>query len=519
VANKYAQEWPGNTQEPIPQAAPDFGASASAPTSSPAPLQNYLASMDDRQLETLQSQGQLSAEIVNAIKAQRAPMMPTNAPVDAAQNAALDSQSDQMVAGLQAGTGVPTSGPSATQVSNQNMGPVAQEVVGGALDSAGLQPPSVPAPNAPLGMPQIDPAQEQAAEQAATAQASAASGQAKAQAANAAKAQADSDRMLAEAQAKDAKLEEQVKTDLEEVPQLGSMIGQAIAIMMGAFSQGLTGAKENPGMVAIEKTLEREAQKRKYTQEQKDKQMEMALKQAQYQLEVKKANTSSMLELRKVQATEKEVGIKLAELQQKTAQNSMLSKLEFTNDEWLALRGEEGKALRERGVRMPNGNWRATSSKEGAEKLKELIPNAEAGKITVKKLMNKVDFFGNNPVKKVFARKEIGETQADLQDLVGQMRLPYTGTGAFTKVEQDMLRAIAGDPAKILSLDSTNKAKLMTIFQKFEIQKNASLRANGVDLPLTPNETKMEQMKKKYPTANETDIMNALIKSGKWDMN
>lgn len=483
---------------------------------------DLILSMDDRQLDQLQAQGQLSPEIVNAVKTQRAPMAPQNTPANPVLEAEQGSAASQTIDAITAGTPASNVGPSPTQTSNLEMSqtaPRATEVVSGALDSAGLQPPSVPAPNAPLGVPQIDPAQEQAAEQVATTQASAASGQAKAQAANAAKTQADSDRMLAEAQAKDAKLEEQVKADLDETPNLGSMIGQAIAIMMGAFSQGLTGAKENPGMVAIEKTLEREAQKRKYTQEQKDKQMEMALRQAQHQLEVKKANTSSMLELRKVQATEKEIGIKLAELQQKTAQNSILSKLEFTNDEWLSLRGEEGKALRERGVRMPNGNWRATSSKEGAEKLKELIPNAEAGKITVKKLMNKVDFFGNNPVKKVFARKEIGETQADLQDLVGQMRLPYTGTGAFTKVEQDMLRAIAGNPAKIMSLDSSNKAKLMTIFQKFEIQKNASLRANGVDLPLTPNETKMEQMKKKYPAANETDIMNALIKSGKWDMN
>jgi hypothetical protein len=488
-------------------------------------MNDYLLSMPDAQLDALQSQGQLSPDIVNAIKAQRAPMAPMNVPTNPVQNAENDSASQGLLQNLTANTPAPMGGPSPTQVSNLDMSqtaPRATQVISGALDSAGLQPPSVPAPNAPLA-PNVPPEQLAAVEQesanAAATQAAAQSGAQKAVAAEAARKQAEHDRLQTEAQAKDAALTQQVGKDLEEVPSLGSQIGQAIAIMMGAYSQGLTGAKENPAITAIEKTLEREAQKRKYTQEQKDKAMEMALKQAQFKLEERKADSQSVLENRRIQIAEKELGLKVAELQQKTSQNAMLSKLEFSPAEMAALQGEEGNRLRERMVRLPNGNFRPIARKEDAAKLTELTANNQEGQKTVRRLMDKVDFFGNNPVKKLTSFKEIGETKADLQALVGQMRLPYTGTGAFTAVEQAMLKGIAGDPAKIASLDTTNKAKLLTIMQKFKIQERSAYRANGIDLPLSSNETKLEQMKQKYPKASDTDLMNALIRDGKWNLN
>lgn len=527
MANKYANEWPGNTQAGIPpEAAPaDFGATQAAPASAPAPLQNYLMSMDDRQLDTLQSQGQLSPQIVNAIKAQRAPMMPANAPADPVQDAQNDSSASQLIDSVTAGTPASNIGPSPTQVSNMEMGPVAQDVVGGALQSAGMQPPSVPAPNMPQSpdFQQAMAAEAAAAEQGAAMtvnrEAAAAQGAQKAQAAQAAKAQADADRMKTEAEAKDKALESQVKKDLDEVPNLGTMIGQALAIMMGAFSQGLSGAKENPGLVAIEKTLEREAQKRKYTQEQKDKQMEMALRQAQHQLELRKHSVSSMLDLRRVQAIEGDLKLKQLELQQKTAQNAMLGQVEFTPEQAASLRGEEGDKLRKRLVLKPNGNFAPISNPDAQKDVTEMINTTKAGLMTGAKLRQKIDYFGNNPLKKVFSRQEIAETKTLLTDLVGQMRIPYTGPGQYTEAEKESMRVAAGNPTAIFSLDTSNRAKLQTVMEKFKVQQRNTYRANGIQIPLTKNEIRMNEARQKYPRASETDIMNELIKRGKWDFN
>lgn len=378
------------------------------------------------------------------------------------------------------------------------------------------QPTMYPTPLAPVHGAEANPVVEMAAQQEATRQVAAQ----KAAQDTAAK-QAEEDTRKAEAALEaDKQNEEKIQKDMDESgSNWGTKIGQAVAIMMGAYSQGLTGAKDNPAVVAIEKEMERQASARKYSDDQKLKMAEMMYKQAQQQIDQRKATVDSMIGLKKLEQGEREINIKLMELQEKRAQKDMLGKSRYTQEERMALLStKDGRDISEMLIRLPDGTWAPTVSGATAKKLRDdVLPQISGTLRALDNLENLTDYFGNNPAKKMVSFDKIGLTKGNVQEVVGGMRLEYFGPGILTDFEQALAKEIIGNPAALFSLGSTHKATLHNMKEKMKFSRREKLREAGIDVPLSRNEQVLQQAMQKYPGQSKADLVNALIKQGKWD--
>lgn len=404
--------------------------------------------------------------------------------------------------------------------SNLNVAQVAPEAynaINSSLAAAGAQPASLPAPLQPgleaLTPIQAAPEQVMAEVQAATAQ----DAQRKAAAVMQEKQMAEEQEKANRAAAQEAADEEKVAADSEGMS-WGRQIGQALAIMAGAYSQGLTGAKENPAIVAIDKALERQAQQKKYSEEQRIKLQELAYKQAQQDIERRKASIDSMIGLKKLEQAEQEIALKLQELNLKKVEKQSLAQSRFTEAEVRALPIDQREKLNL--VRLPDGTYGAALGSEDAKILRtQVLPATDNAIRALKGLEELNKKWGNNPLAKLTDREGRGRAESLAQELVGSIRLEYFGPGVLTDNEQEIARSIIGSPAKYFSLSSANQAKISTMIDKMKFSRRAKLRETGIDLPLSRNERLLQSAKQKYPDAQDGELINALMKQGKWDRN
>lgn len=407
-------------------------------------------------------------------------------------------------------------------VADQNLAvaqadPVAFQAMNSGLTSSGLQPAELAPPLQQVQGPsmQEDPALQQViADQQAQQEAIRQTAAAKAAQVTAMR-QAEEETKKEEAmRAQDAQDEEKIKKDLaEDAPSLGSQIGQAIAIMAGAYSQGLTGSKENPGLVAIEKQAEKIAAARKYNDEQKLKLAEMLYKQGQQQIEQKKATIDSMIGLKKLEQADQEIQLKLQELNIKRNERAAAGKTTFTREELAMLSPEDRNKLNL--VRIPGGKFASVIGGDPKEVVKTNV-DTDSALNTAGQLMQEIEYFGNNPSKKLLSRERVGKAQGLAIALTGQLRLPYMGPGALTDQERQVLESISGDPTKLFSLASSNKAKLQTIIEKVKHYRRSYLRNSGIDLPPSVNEMNVEKMLKAAPGLTKDEAINALVRKGIW---
>jgi len=321
------------------------------------------------------------------------------------------------------------------------------------------------------------------------------------------------------AQEKDAALEQKVQDDNKNTPGWGRTIANAIAIMMGAYSQGLTGAKENPAIVAIEKEIERQAAARKYTAEQRQKLTETMLKEADLKLKQQAAMQESAYMRAKIAKMGFDVQKGLQEMQGQKSSNEFYSKKMFTDeDRRLMVQTKDGRDFDEYLVPLPGGGYAAAIGKEDAKKLRmEVIPGIENSLYSAKKLKEMTDYFGNNPIKKTLSRTEIGKVKPLLQSIIGSIRLEFFGPGVLTDNEQAIARSMIGNPTELFSIASANKAKINVVIDKLKFAKRNRLRAAGIDLPESPNDRRLRQAMAANPGAKQEDVLTALIESGKWN--
>jgi hypothetical protein len=394
--------------------------------------------------------------------------------------------------------------------------PEAYNAMNASLVGAGAAPAELPVPLQP-GLParpiQAAPEQVMAEVQAATQ----ADAQRKAASVMAVKQAADEQEKANRIAQQDQADTEKVEADSKDYS-WGSKISQALAIMMGAYSQGLTGAKENPAIVAIDKELERQAQQRKYSEEQKIKLQEMAYRQAQQKIEEQKAKTDSMLAWKKLEQADQDIAIKLQELGMKQQERQVLTKSRFSQDEVRALPSKQREELNL--VRLPDGSYASALGSEDAKKLRtEVLPATDNALRALKELKILNEKWGNNPLAKLTDREGRGRAQSLAQEIVGSIRLEYFGPGVLTDNEQDIARSIIGSPQAYMSLSGANKAKLDTMIDKMKFSRRIKLRESGIDMPLSRNEKMLQQAEQKYPNAQRGDLINALMKQGKWDYN
>ena len=89
----------------------------------------------------------------------------------------------------------------------------------------------------------------------------------------------------------------------------------------------------------------------------------------------------------------------------------------------------------------------------------------------------------------------------------------------MTDFESKMADKIIGDPTKILTLDSVEKAKFNALLKKVKQGTIDKIRQSGVDIPKTKNEKILDQFMSKNKKISRPEAINALIKLGYWDEN
>jgi hypothetical protein len=288
--------------------------------------------------------------------------------------------------------------------------------------------------------------------------------------------------------------------------------------MMGARAQGLANLKENPAVQAIDKAIERQAAARKYSQEERDKAFEIALKMANLEIEKKKQATESFYKQQQYGKTQLEI----QKLQQDINQQGQMT--QFAKSKGLAQQDvdaipltPEGDKLRQRLVRLSNGSYTPVNDGEIAKKLnQEYIPNAENAQSALRKLNELTDYFGDNPIKKFASREEIAVANQSIQELVGQIRPEYFGPGAFTDTEQKIARSLIGDPSKFFSMSSATKASLKNMQQKMASAVRRRITQAGGNLPPSVNDSNLQIMKSHNPKLTDGQIIDALQRAGKW---
>lgn len=343
------------------------------------------------------------------------------------------------------------------------------------------------------------------------------------------KAQADTQRQAAiEEQQRaqqfaedDKKLEAQVDADNKERPNWGNAIAQAIAISLGAASQMYTGAKENPGLAAIEKEIEKQAAERKYSSEQKQKMIELAFKQADLKLRQEEALTDSAFKRAQIQKLRVEMmqGINDIEISKREA--SQLLKNEYTIDELPNLQGSsKGQQIASNLVEVRPGLFRPALDPSRAKKLsEEVLPQFNGAEQGLSRLRQLNQEIGNNYLRKVVDRTSAAEADSLRQQVVGGLRLMLFGPGVMSDKEQALAQKIIRNPTDFFTLASSNEASYNAMMSKLKFAKRDYLRKSGVRLDPSQNEQNIAAVKAKFPNAKMSVVIDELIKQGKWDPN
>jgi lysozyme family protein len=142
-----------------------------------------------------------------------------------------------------------------------------------------------------------------------------------------------------------------------------------------------------------------------------------------------------------------------------------------------------------------------------ANKVKEYVANAQQTVDGLNDLMGYVDKVqlweqGDfNPVGALFSQDR-AEAQSLRDRLVGNLRIEFFGPGVMTDQEREQAKKILGDPNRLLTSDSREKAKINNLMMKVNYGVRQKLRSDGVALPVSPNERKIAQMLKRRKLAN-----------------
>lgn len=292
-----------------------------------------------------------------------------------------------------------------------------------------------------------------------------------------------------------------------------SAIGQAIAIMMGALSQGLTGAKLNPAIEAIDKVIEREATKKKYDEEQKMALRKHLLDEASFRLRTESEKSDSALKSAQIAKIQAELASSLGEVRAAQETQARLKQGTGFSAEEIATMGPD---MANRMVQVKPGIYMPTASKNPQD-LRTNLNTFDNAMRDAKELRKMAQQFGNNSIAKIVDREARGQSEALLQGLVGALRLPYFGPGVLTDTEQRLARDMIGNPTSVFSLASANEARINTIIQKLNYAKKTALRNEGVNVPLSANEQKMAAYRAAGIKLPDPELINAMIKKGDWN--
>lgn len=285
-------------------------------------------------------------------------------------------------------------------------------------------------------------------------------------------------------------VEKEELTSLPELMQKGSWgqkLGAALAVMAGAYSQGLTQSKSNPVLDFMEQNFNQAMAKRKARADEKAALEAAFWKNKEFDLALEDAR-------RKGRLTDAQIADLLGKRQQKLDEanlklmNQLRLKAGLVKDS-----SELTKEDMDRAVRVPDGSYRLAVNKKQAselEKYRAEVEPAISGLQRVQELTK-----SGMPVDPRLR----DQVNTELQAIVGSLRLPITGPGVLTDSEREMLGEIIGNPNKIFGLNIIEQRKLQTINNKLNTDLNKRYFNAGINLPKNTKEQRLDKFIKDNP--------------------
>ncbi len=289
----------------------------------------------------------------------------------------------------------------------------------------------------------------------------------------------------------------------------GRKVMAGIGLLLSGIGSGLTGQK-NMAMETINKLIDNDIKAQKLNAEQGLAKKKMGLEQVKLNLQKLNDATSNRLKQAQIGKIVADVNNDIAKLQEKRLMAKKLSSSEgLTKEEIFGLSTEDRKLM----VRLSDGKFRPATSAELAKKLNgETIPQAKDA------------IRGLSRLKEIMAlpaaelRLSLRAEAATIkQALKGSLRLELFGPGVMTDFESKMADKIIGDPTKLLTMDSIEKAKFDALLKKVKQGTIDKIRQAGVDIPKTKNEKILDQFMSKNKSISRPEAINALIKLNYWD--
>lgn len=288
-------------------------------------------------------------------------------------------------------------------------------------------------------------------------------------------------------------------------------IGAGIAIALGGYGGALTGKGDNKALDIILKAIDRDVEEQKFNIKQKsqglrdsanmsqtmlsnlqskfstDLQAEAALKALQLrQVQAKLAKDSGKYNNDQIKATAQ---YQIAEL--KRAEMAEIAKIKADMAQQAYMNGtgtdkfdpamearlpeamqKMRKETRERSA--PDGWEGLAKDREAATEFLKKVNEAQPAIEGVKRILAL-----SQDLNRVTDIKKRAEVATEIQALIGQLRVPLTGPGAMTDRDIKMLQDTIGNPTKVLSLPSVQRAKLMTVGKKLETDLVNAAKATG----------------------------------------
>tara|TARA_R100001594_G_scaffold2471_1_gene9770 strand:- start:619 stop:1896 length:1278 start_codon:yes stop_codon:yes gene_type:complete len=178
--------------------------------------------------------------------------------------------------------------------------------------------------------------------------------------------------------------------------------------------------------------------------------------------------------------------------------------------------------LRDRALVGKDGQVYIVDSAAAKKKLEEQIENNTGAVQALDQLIDltpKLKWYEKLPgAGKFSVNRKVADATRDA--LVGKLRLELFGPGVMTDTEREQAKKIIGDPGALLELDATKIAALRNIRWKLKYAERERLRRNGVQVPMSRNDLKVENRLKamghppfaKASPARRRESMDFLIK-------
>jgi hypothetical protein len=285
-------------------------------------------------------------------------------------------------------------------------------------------------------------------------------------------------------------------------------LGKAAAIMLGAISQGYTGAKNNAVVDMLEKQVEQEIVKRKYDQEHALALRKAAIDSALLELKKEENKTDSEYKKGLIRNQAAELAMKMGSLQQ---QQDILARGSKQGGFQASDLPNLDEKTRERLVRKPNGLYVPINRWQDAARITQELSDSADAKNGIKQLLQINEEVGNNPFNKLLKRDMLAKAETIHQGLKGKLRLELFGPGVMTDAEQKIADQIIRNPMDIMTIASANRSSLDTLMRKLDYSERVKLRMAGADVPESENELMLKRFMKHNKGLKESDAITILM--------